>query len=139
MLRKIWRLIEILLMLLGLAAIPVIAMQVQDHGMRGAVEPPRSVLTVDDFRKWRPQFDKAFRVEAGGVGYYLVHGERGRLLASGPSGYVFDERGNFVGWIQDTGDDSYLRIVMDEAGRKPLSASGISISAASAAPGKEPR
>ena len=119
MLRKIWRLVEMLLMLLGLAAIPVIAMQAHDHGMRGIVEPPWSMLTLDDFRKWRPQYDKAFRVEAGGSAYYLVHGERGRLLASGPSGYVFDERGNFVGWIRDTGDDSYLRVVK-EAGRTAL-------------------
>ena len=131
MLRKIWRLIEILLMLLGLAAIPVIAMQVQDHGMRGAVEPPWSVQTLDDFRKWRPQYDKAFRSEAGGAAYYLVHGERGRVLASGPSGYVFDERGNFVGWILDTGDDKYLRIVK-EAGRTALPAEKIS-------PLKDPR
>ena len=119
MLRKSWRLIEMLLMLLGLAAVPVIAMQVRDHGLRGSVEPPWSVLTLDDFRKWRPQYDKAFRAEAGGAAYYLVHGERGRLLASGPSGYVFDERGNFVGWIRDTGDDSYLRIVK-EPGRTAL-------------------
>ena len=132
MLRKLWRLIEILLMLLGLAAIPVIALQVQDHGMRGAVEPPRSMQTLDDFRKWRPQYGNAFRVEARGSVYFLVHGERARALASGPSGYVFDGRGNFVGWIRDTGDDTYLRIVMDEAGRKPLPVSGIAVPAAPA-------
>lgn len=121
MLRTIWRSIELLLMLLGLVAVAIIAMRVQDDAMRGTVEPPWSVLTVDDFRKWRPQYDKAYRVEAGGSAYYLVHGERGRLLASGPSGYVFDERGNFVGWIRDTGDDTYLRIVMGkEAGRTAL-------------------
>ncbi len=130
MLRKIWRLIEILLMLLGLAAIPVIAMQVQDHGMRGAVEPPWSVQTLDDFRKWRPQYENAFRAEARGSVYYLVHGERARALASGPSGYVFDERGNFVGWIRDTGDDSFLRVVKDESGRKALPVSAIAIPAA---------
>lgn len=133
MLHKFRRFIEILLMLLGVAAIPVIALQVQDHAMRGAVEPPWSVNTVDDFRKWRPQYDKAFRAEAGGSAYYLVHGERGRVLASGPSGYVFDERGNFVGWIRDTGDDSYLRIVMGrEASRTALPANRI-------APTKGPR
>jgi hypothetical protein len=130
MLRKIWRLIEILLMLLGLAAIPVIALQVQDHGMRRTAEPPWSVQTLDDFRKWRPQYENAFRTEARGSVYYLVHGERARALASGRSGYVFDGRGNFVGWIRDTGDDTFLRIVMDETARKPLPVSAISIPAA---------
>lgn len=130
MLRKLWRLIEILLMLLGLAAIPVIALQVQDHGMRRAVEPPWSVQTLDDFRKWRPQYQNAFRTEARGSVYYLVHGERARTLASGRSGYVFDGRGNFVGWIRDTGDDSFLRIVMDETARKPLPTTSIAIPAA---------
>ena len=125
MLRKIWRLVEILLMLLGLAAIPVIAMQVRDHGMRKVVEPHWSVQPLDEFRKWRPQYGNAFRIETRGSAYYLVHGERARALASGPSGYVFDGRGNFVGWIRDTGDDSYLRIVMNEAGRKPIPVSAI--------------
>jgi hypothetical protein len=54
-----------------------------------------------------------------------VHGERSRALASGPSGYVFDGRGNFVGWILDTGDDSFIRITMDETARKPLPVSAI--------------
>lgn len=132
MLRKIWRLIEILLMLLGLAAIPVIAMQVRDHGMRKVAEPPWSVQTLDEFRKWRPQYGNAFRSETRGSVYYLVHGERARVLASGPSGYAFDGAGNFVGWTLDTGDDSYLRIVMGEAGRKPLPVSAIAIPAAHA-------
>jgi hypothetical protein len=129
MLRRIWRLVEILLMLLGLAAIPVIAMQVQDHGMRKGAEPPLSMQTLGEFRKWRPQYENAFRIETRGSVYYLVHGERARALASGPSGYVFDGPGNFVGWIRDTGDDSYLRIVMNEAGRKPIPVSAVPISA----------
>jgi hypothetical protein len=130
MLRRTWRLVEILLMLLGLAAIPVIALKVQDHDLRSAAEPPLSVQTLDDFRKWRPQYGAAFRVEARGLPYYLVHGERARALASGPSGYVFDGRGNFVGWILDTGDDSFLRVIKDETGRKALPVSAIAIPAA---------
>ena len=120
MLRTIWRSAEILLILLGVLAALVIALRLQDGTMRAAVEPPRAIETVSDFRKWRPHYDKAYKVEARGSVYYLVHGERGRVLASGPSGYVFDERGNFVGWIQDTGDDQFIRIVMDESGRKAL-------------------
>jgi len=127
MLRRLWRLVEILLMLLGAAAIPVIAMKIQDSGLRRAAEPPRSVQTLDDFRKWRPQYGNAFRSESGGSVYYLVHGERSRALASGPSGYVFDARGSFVGWILDTGDDSFIRITMDESARKPLAVSAIAV------------
>ncbi len=117
MLRTIWRSVEILLMLLGVFAAAVIALRLQDEAMRAGVEPPRSVQTVSEFRKWRPLYDKAFKVEARGAVYYLVHGERGRVLASGPSGYVFDERGNLLGWIQDTGDDRYIRVIMDETRR----------------------
>ena len=120
MLRTIWRSVEILLMLLGVFAAAVVALRAQDGTMRAAVEPPRAIQTVSDFRKWRPHYDKAFKFEARGSVYYLVHGERGRVLASGPSGYVFDERGNFVGWIHDTGDDQFIRIVMDESGRSAL-------------------
>jgi hypothetical protein len=130
MLRKLWQLTRMLLMLLGVAAIPVIALQFQDHGLRRAAEPPLALQTLDDFRKWRPQHGSAFRFETRGSVYYLVHGERSRVLASGPSGYVFDGRGNFVGWILDTGDESRLRIVMDETARKPLPVSAIAIPAA---------
>jgi hypothetical protein len=126
MLRTIWRSVEALLMLLGVFAAAVIALRVQDEAMRAGVEPPRSVQTVSEFRKWRPQYDRAFRIEARGSVYYLVHGERGRVLASGPSGYVFDERGNLVGWIQDTGDDQYIRVIMDGTRRSAATLEAIS-------------
>ena len=125
MLRTIWRSVEVLLMLLGIFAAAVIALRVQDEAMRAGVEPPRSVQTVGEFRKWRPQYDQTFKVEARGSIYYLVHGERGRVLASGPSGYVFDDRGNFVGWIRDTGDDQYIRVIMDETRRSAASLEAI--------------
>jgi len=110
MLRTIWRLVEIMLMLLGVLGIAIVAMHVRDGAMRSAVEPPWGVRTVEDFRKWQPRRETALRAEVGGSVYYLVHGERGRMLASGPAGYLFDERGNFVGWTQDTGDGGYLRV-----------------------------
>ena len=84
---------------------------------------PNAVSTRQIFST---QHGQALKVESRGSVYYLVHGQRGRTLASGPSGYVFDERGNFVGWIQDTGDDSYLRIVMEnDATRTALPADRI--------------
>jgi hypothetical protein len=128
MLRKAWRIIEVLLMVLGVAAIPVIAMKVQDHGLREAAQPPWSVNTLDDFRKWRPQYDRAMRLETGGSTYYLVLGEPARVLASGPASYLFDARGNFIGWTLDTGDNPYLRVASDQTARKnSLSTSQIAI------------
>jgi hypothetical protein len=118
MFRTVWRVFEVLLMLLGVLALAVIAIRVQDASMRAVVDPPWSVRTLEDFRRWRPQYSEALRVEAGPSVYYLVHGERGRTLASGRSGYVFDERGVFVGWILDTGDDHYLRAVLDGEARR---------------------
>jgi hypothetical protein len=129
MLHKAWRFVEILLMLLGVVAIGIIDLKMQDSGLHETVQPPWSVRTLDDFRKWRPQYENAFRIEARGLVYYLVLGERARVLASGPSGYAFDGRGNFVGWILDTGDDSFLRVVKDETGRKALPVSAITIPA----------
>ena len=105
-------------MLAGLLALPVAWLQYQDRQMRNAVEPPWSVQTLEDFRKWRPQYEQALKLESGGSVYYLVLGEKARTLASGPSGYLFDERGNLVGWVPDTGDDSYLRVAIDNTARK---------------------
>lgn len=115
-------------MLAGLLALPVAWMLYQDGGLKNAVEPPRSVQTLDDFRKWRPQYDQAVKLESRGSGYYLIFGEKARMLASGPSGYLFDSRGNFVGWILDTGDNPYLRVASDQDARKgSLSAAQIVI------------
>ena len=116
--RKIWRYIEILLMLLGVVAIGLIAMRMKDNGLRAAVEPPFGVRTLDQFRKWRPQYQQALRLEAGGSTYYVIFGERARSLASGPSSYLFDARGTFIGWMLDAGDDNYLRVAIDNDARK---------------------
>lgn len=118
MLRKVWRVIEVLLIVLGFAAIPVLAMKVQDQGLRETVQPPWTVHTLEDFRKWRPQYDRAMKLETGGSTYYLVLGEPARALASGPSSYLFDARGNFIGWTLDTGDEPYLRVAIDQTARK---------------------
>ena len=118
MLRKLLRLIEISLMLLGVVAIAFMAMRAKDSDLRAAVEPPFSVRTLDQFRKWRPQYEKALTLEREGSTYYVVFGERARALASGPSSYLFDARGAFLGWMLDTGDDNYLRIAVDPDARK---------------------
>ena len=127
------RIIEVILILAGLLALPVAWMIYRDSGLKSAVEPPWSIQTLDDFRKWRPRYDQAMKLESRGSAYYLIFGERARTLASGPSGYLFDARGNFVGWILDTGDDSYLRVAIDNDARKgALNAAQIVISPAPA-------
>ena len=118
MLKTLWKTVQVLLMLLGLLALPILWMKHQDAGLRRAAEPPWEVRTLADFRKWRPQYDQALRLESGGITYYLVFGEHSRVLASGKSGYLFDERGHLIGWVLDTGDDSYLRVATDQSARK---------------------
>ena len=118
MLKTLWKIVQVLLMLLGLLALPILWMKYQDAGLRRSAEPPWEVRTLMDFRKWRPQHDQALKLESGGFIYYLVFGERSRVLASGKSGYLFDERGNLIGWVLDTGDDSYLRVAIDQSARK---------------------
>lgn len=130
MLRKLWRYVEILLMLLGVAAVAFTAMRAQDSGLRAAAEPPFSVRTLQDFRKWRPQHEQALRLETGGATYYVVFGEPARVLASGPSSYLFDARGALLGWMPDTGDDTYLRVAVDNDARKvALKTSQITVAA----------
>jgi len=118
MTKKIWRVIEIALMGVGLLALPLLWMLHEDGEMRRALTPPWSVRTLDDFRKWRPQFDQALKLEARSATYYLVFGEPARVLASGKSAYLFDERGTLLGWVRDIGDDQYLRIAIDNDARK---------------------
>lgn len=131
------RMFEVILMLVGLFALPVVWMKIHDNGLKSRVDPPWSVQTLADFRKWRPQYDRAIKLESGGAVYYLIFGEKARVLASGPSGYVFDSRGNFVGWILDTGDDTYLRVAVDnDARRGTLSAAQI---VTSPAPPSDPK
>jgi hypothetical protein len=114
----LWKVVQIILMLVGLIALPIFWMLYQDSESRNMANPPREVQTLADFRKWRPQYEKALRLEARGFTYYLVFGERSRALASGPSGYLFDERGGFIGWSLDTGDELYLRLATDGSARK---------------------
>ena len=67
--------------------------------------------------------------ESRGSVHYLIFGEKARLLAPGPSGYVFDARGLFVGWTLDTGGDPCLRVALDnDAIKTTLTAAKIVIS-----------
>ena len=42
--------------------------------------------------------------ETSGVTYTVILAPAGRFLASGPSAYLFDGKGQFVDWTADMGD-----------------------------------
>ena len=118
MLKTLWKVVQVLLMLLGLLALPILWIKHEDSGLRRAAQPPWEVRTLADFRKWRPQYEEALKLQSGGSSYYLVLGEHSRALASGRSGYLFDERGNLIGWTLDLSDDNTLRVAVDQSARK---------------------
>ena len=116
--RMAWKFVQIVLMGVGLIALPIAWMIYQDGESRRAAAPPWSVNTLAEFRKWRPQYEQALKLEYGGATYYLVFGDRARVLASGKSAYLFDARGNYIGWVRDIGDDDYLRVAVNQDARK---------------------
>ena len=66
--------------------------------------PPKTVDTVEEFLSWRPSTDQ-FRIHKHENETFVeAVGSRSRLLASGPSGYVFDQDGAMVDWTIDTGE-----------------------------------
>ena len=67
--------------------------------------PPKTLKTIEDFKAWKHDSimgQGAF--ETGGVTYTVMLAPAGRSIASGPSAYLFDEKGNFVDWTGDMGD-----------------------------------
>ena len=45
----------------------------------------------------------------GETSYVVMLAPAGRTLPSGPSAYLFDEKGQFVDWTSDMGDVSTVR------------------------------
>jgi hypothetical protein len=61
--------------------------------------------TIDDFQTWKAgKIMGRGTFETAGVTYTVMLAPAGRYLASGPSAYLFDERGQFVDWTADMGD-----------------------------------
>lgn len=110
--------LEWTLRLAGMLAIAFAVLHFADQRARDGVVPPPGMRTIDDFRRWQPAREEATRIEANGVIYYLIRGDRGRALASGPAGYLFDARGNFVGWSRDLGDDHQVALTSDGVGKR---------------------
>ncbi len=66
--------------------------------------PPSSVQTFDDFLEWQIPVEYCYEVNLRGVTYYHVIGPDARTLPSGGALYVFDAKGNYIGWSRDVGD-----------------------------------
>lgn len=102
----------------GVFALAVLAVRWSDADYERRVVPPPGMATLEDFRRWQPERDEAVRIDSNDVIYYLVRGEKGRTLASGPAGYLFDARRNFVGWSRDLGDDHQIAMIADGHGKR---------------------
>ena len=102
----------------GAVALGIIAVNVFDGIWYRDRNPPKGLHTVQEFRKWKPQYTNAYRVSVRGSIYYLIEGEFARSLPSGPSAFVFDEHGNFVEWTSDCDDYYHPRIVFSKGAKR---------------------
>jgi hypothetical protein len=83
--------------------------------------PPRSVETIFDFRRWRPELRTAEAVTFKNSTYYAVRGPISRFAASGPSEYYFDQYGNYIGRNIDPGDfDEPAIFTHPQSQRRPI-------------------
>ena len=69
------------------------------------LHPPPSVRTLDDLLAWRTP-GGLYLITRDGQQYLEAQGLDYDLGASGPPGYVFDEKGSLIDWTTDSGDDS---------------------------------
>lgn len=90
-----------LLALIGLLLLSVLV----DLIPFSAARPPRNLTTLEEFRTWKQGDIKGKGTfENSGVTYTVMLAPAGRYLASGPSAYLFDQKGQFVDWTHDMGD-----------------------------------
>lgn len=66
--------------------------------------PPTHMQSFDDFVAWQTHVEACRQVQIRGVTYYHVIGPPARPVPSGGALYVFDAKGNYVGWSLDSGD-----------------------------------
>jgi len=70
-----------------------------------AARPPKDLKTIQDFQAWkRGAIMGKGTFEGSGVTYTVMLAPAGQYLASAPSAYLFDEKGQFVDWTADMGD-----------------------------------
>jgi hypothetical protein len=103
--RRLKRIAMVLVAMITLMVLSVVAVSFYEKWRFADHYPPAGMRTVSEFLQWHPRPGDSYRVTLDGVVYFVVKGRRLRWLASGPSLYVFDRAGNFVGWSRDQGDD----------------------------------
>ena len=70
-----------------------------------AARPPKDLKTIEDFRSWKGGAIMGKGIfESSSVTYTVMLAPAGRYLPSGPSAYLFDDKGQFVDWTADMGD-----------------------------------
>jgi hypothetical protein len=70
-----------------------------------SARPPSNLKTISEFEIWKRDYLMGTgQYENSGTNYTVLFAPAGRLLASGPSAYLFDRSGNFVDWTSDMGD-----------------------------------
>ena len=90
------------------------------------VSPPRDMLSIADFRKWRPDLTDAAKISVRGNTYFSVKGPFARPLPSDHSEFYFDSNGTFLTWNRDIGDVSEPRILHPgTSSREPIPISSI--------------
>lgn len=97
----------ILLILLIILVVAFFISPISDYPFYFFAKPPKRVIDIDSYLKWKPKTKVLYRFSQGPLIYYVFTGPSGRLLASGPSAYCFDSNYNFVGWTPDIGDAKY--------------------------------
>lgn len=82
-----------------------------------AARPPDTMKTIEDFQAWKVgAILGGGMFESEGVTYTVMLAPAGRYLASGPSAYLFDERGQFFDWTADMGDFFTVKNRLDLTG-----------------------
>lgn len=99
------RIIKQALYYLGIILTLLLGSILLDQIPASAARPPKTLKTLDDFKVWKEGKIKGEGTfVSSGVFYTVMLAPAGRYLASGPSAYLFDERGRFVDWTADMGD-----------------------------------
>lgn len=76
-----------------------------DHARMVESRPPNGLATLREFMAWKGDgIQSRGEYTHGGKTFTVYCAPAGRCLASGPSGYLFDEHDRFVDWTPDTGD-----------------------------------
>jgi hypothetical protein len=91
--------------ILSLFVIPLAGCLSLDLIARQSARPPSHLKTISEFREWKGKSIRGERIyENSGTNYTVMLAPAGRMLASGPAAYLFDQSGVFIDWTADMGD-----------------------------------